>query len=181
VFSRNDDDREIRRRAKEAEKVVKDRQKEESRQTKQREAAQARFLESPIGQATVAFDEGAGFFQLEIDAAKVERRMLGAGDVSIRQRKFGAHTDVLSQIESVGWRLEHVSHVYVMTGQISRDKFLSSGQETGVMGHVVGYHLFRRCEENRDHSLGSASTSELAVNSDWMDVDAATAVDEDGS
>ena len=37
-----------------------------------------------------------------------------------------------------------------MTGQQSRDKFMSSGQNVAVAGTVIGYYLFRRCEANRE-------------------------------
>jgi hypothetical protein len=37
----------------------------------------------------------------------------------------------------------------VETGQQSRDKFMSSGQNVATSGATIGYYLFRRCEENR--------------------------------
>jgi hypothetical protein len=41
------------------------------------------------------------------------------------------------------------SFVFVETGQQSRDKFMSSGQNVAVSGTVVGYYLFKRAPENR--------------------------------
>jgi hypothetical protein len=38
---------------------------------------------------------------------------------------------------------------FVMTGQQSRDKFMSSGQNVAIAGTVMGYCLFKRCEGNR--------------------------------
>jgi hypothetical protein len=57
-----------------------------------------------------------------------------------------ATTDVLSQIEDVGWQLEHVGYVFQETGQQSRDKLLSSGQQVATYGKTVGHFLFRRVE-----------------------------------
>ena len=41
------------------------------------------------------------------------------------------------------------SFVFVETGQQSRDKLLSSGQNVSVAGSTIGYYLFRRSEENK--------------------------------
>jgi hypothetical protein len=41
------------------------------------------------------------------------------------------------------------SFVFVETGQQSRDKFMSSGQNVSVAGATIGYYLFRRSEENK--------------------------------
>jgi hypothetical protein len=37
--------------------------------------------------------------------------------------------------------------VYLETGQNSRNKFLSSGQQVVTTGQVIGIYLFRRDEE----------------------------------
>jgi hypothetical protein len=47
-----------------------------------------------------------------------------------------------------GWELVTAPFVFVETGQESRDKFLSSGQNVAIKGATVGYYLFRRAEQN---------------------------------
>ena len=36
-----------------------------------------------------------------------------------------------------------------MTGQQSREKFMSSGQNVSIAGTVLGYYVFKRCDANR--------------------------------
>jgi hypothetical protein len=62
---------------------------------------------------------------------------------SNRRQSF-SRTDVLGQIEEVGWHLEHASWLFVQTGMNSKDKVLSAGQWTNASGEVVGVYLFRR-------------------------------------
>jgi hypothetical protein len=114
-------------------------------------AAQAAWLDSPVGKAQAAYDADAGFFQIQLELSEVARTAWSSSyqGYSVRKKPKPGHADTLSEIEGVGWRLEHAGYVYVMTGQISRDKFLSSGQETGVMGKVEGVYLFRRDETRR--------------------------------
>ncbi len=72
--------------------------------------------------------------------------LVGYSGVPGVERKRAGHGDVLAQVEDVGWRLEHVGYVYVETGQVSRDKLLSSGQQVATLGKTVGHFLFRRTE-----------------------------------
>jgi hypothetical protein len=57
-------------------------------------------------------------------------------------------TAVLNAVCHEGWELVTGDFPFVMTGQQSRDKFLSSGQNVAVAGTVMGYYLFKRCESN---------------------------------
>jgi hypothetical protein len=59
----------------------------------------------------------------------------------------GAHADVLSFIESEGWRLEQAGYVFQQTGSVSRDKLLSTGQTASVTGDIWGIYVFRRRTE----------------------------------
>jgi hypothetical protein len=49
----------------------------------------------------------------------------------------------IEAIESEGWHLEHAGYVYRMTGSVSRDKLLSSGQQEAIHGEVLGIYIFR--------------------------------------
>lgn len=39
--------------------------------------------------------------------------------------------------------------MFIETGQSSRDKFMSSGQQVAVSGEVIGYYRFRRNGANK--------------------------------
>lgn len=112
--------------------------KEEQKQARLREA----WLASPVGLATTAKENGNGFFELELEIGSSSRA------VSFGSADFGSHkkqdfTGLLSQIEAVGWHLEHVGYYFMVTGETSRDKFLASGQNVAVNGKTMGVYLFR--------------------------------------
>lgn len=50
---------------------------------------------------------------------------------------------LLTEIELEGWELIHAGFAFHETGQVSRDKFLTSGQSTSTTGRTVGIYLFR--------------------------------------
>lgn len=121
------------------------------------QAELATYRASPVGRAEAAFADGAGFFQVDMPITEVSRKVLkqsytiaGTDEYKtgygVGRRQHAGQADTLSAIEAVGWRLEHAGYAYVMTGQISRDKLMSSGQEVGVMGTLTGIYLFRRDE-----------------------------------
>lgn len=58
------------------------------------------------------------------------------------------HSSILEAVEEHGWHLEHVNYVFRMTETVSRDKFLSSGQQEAVSGEVLGIYIFRMKTEN---------------------------------
>ena len=108
-----------------------------------------------LHRAETAWKQGNGFFQVELMMRSINQArkfMVGlsqmqGGKYNVRDTGTKSHTDILSQIESVGWRLEQMSHVWVVTGQQSRERIWSAGQDVGMMGELVGVYLFRRFEE----------------------------------
>jgi hypothetical protein len=64
-------------------------------------------------------------------------------------KSTGDPSEILNAVCRQVWDLVNGSFVFVEQGQQSRDKFLSSGQNVAIKGTTVGYHLFRRCAENR--------------------------------
>ena len=58
-------------------------------------------------------------------------------------------TDILGQIEEVGWHLEHVGYVFVETGEVARSKVMSSGLVSRTQGYVEGIYLFRRVPKSQ--------------------------------
>lgn len=117
----------------------------EQRAAEDQQRAEAAYWSSPVGQAQIAKQNGARFFEIEIPHSTVggyANAMWGSGTTH-RMTPHGGAPDLLGQIEQLGWRLEHASWVFVQTGQSSRDKIMSSGQSTAVTGEVVGVYLFR--------------------------------------
>lgn len=144
------DERVERERQKTDDRAGRERQKADQNAAKERAVAEEAFLRSPVGRATAARSEGAGFFHVELEMSEVGRSnldlLVGYSGAPGVERKRAGHGDVLAQVEDVGWRLEHVGYVYVETGQVSRDKLLSSGQQVATLGKTVGHFLFRRAE-----------------------------------
>lgn len=149
-------ERSERGRQKADDRAGRERRKADEKAGKERATAEEAFLKSPVGRATEARAEGAGFFHVELEMSEVGRSNLdllaGYGGAPGVDRKRAGHADVLAQVEDVGWRLEHVGYVYVETGQVSRDKLLSSGQQVATLGKTVGHFLFRRVECQVDNS-----------------------------
>ena len=145
-----DAERSERDRQKVDDRAGRERQKADEKAAKEKAVAEEAFLRSPVGRATAARAEGAGFLHVELEMSEIGRSNLdlvvGYGGAPGVDRKRAGHGDVLAQVEDVGWRLEHVGYVYVETGQVSRDKLMSSGQQVATLGRTVGHFLFRRTE-----------------------------------
>jgi hypothetical protein len=146
--------------------AAKERAREEKAARKaaeQREQARQDWLKSPAGLARAAYRHGDVLFQCPIVAMEQEAVIVALGGGSTFER---AH-DVSAQLNGVvreGWELTHMSHVFVVQEQQSRDKTLASGQDVAVKGRTVGYYVFRRCDTNR-----------TAADEPWVAVDADTA------
>lgn len=105
------------------------------------------FLASPVGQASTAKAQGQGFFEIQLQVGSSQRDSTIWGDnFALDNTKSQTHVGTLAAIERVGWRLEHVGHVFVVTSESSRDKFLSTGQQTAVSGNTIGIYLFRSAD-----------------------------------
>jgi len=129
-------------------KVAEETQRAAERAAKEQERARREFLASPIGQATTAKEQSQGFFevQLKVGSSQRDSTVWGTNNTNISQNKTETHAGTLAAIEAIGWRLEHVGHVFVVTSESSRDKLLSTGQQTAVSGDTIGIYLFRNTE-----------------------------------
>ncbi len=127
-----------------AEELEKAHRDEAARAKAERDA----FLSSPVGEAATAKEQGQGFFevQLKVGSSQRDSKVWGGNNFALSRVKTQSHAGVLAAIEGVGWRLEHVGHVFVLTGESSRDKFMASGQQTAVSGETVGIYLFRNTD-----------------------------------
>ena len=134
IFKKSEEDRQAELRKLEEENA--------KREAEKRHQA---WLQTPLGLATTAKEAGNGFFEIELEIGSSKR------NVSFGTSDFGSHkksdfTGLLSQIEDIGWKLEHVGYYFMITGETSRDKFLASGQHTAVNGKTMGVYLFRNSE-----------------------------------
>jgi hypothetical protein len=120
----------------------------DAKEAKQREeAAHKAWLATPLGMATSAKEAGNGFFEIELEIGS-SKRSVSFGSSDFGDHKKSDFTGLLSQIETVGWKLEHVGYYFMITGETSRDKFLASGQNTAVNGKTMGVYLFRNLKNS---------------------------------
>lgn len=105
-------------------------------------------LVSPVGMAAAAKEQGQGFFEIQLLVGSSQRdsTIFGGNNTSRTDMTTQNHAGTLAAIESVGWHLEHVGHVFVVTNESSRNKFLVSGQQTAVSGETIGIYLFRNSD-----------------------------------
>ena len=106
------------------------------------ECADQKEKESPAEQARAAKAAGASLFQVSLPLSRTVGHtvaMLGA----YASTKDTRHGSILDSVEAEGWKLEHAAYVYRVTGSVSRDKFLASGQQEAVSGEIVGIYIFR--------------------------------------
>src|SRR5439155_17295118 len=103
-----------------------------------------------------AYEAGAQVFQYETDVRStksvVRPILLGSsaiGKETLPSSLGRGPVDTLNAVCNEGWDLVSGSFVFVETGQVSRNKALSSGQQVATSGTVVGYYLFKRNEANK--------------------------------
>jgi hypothetical protein len=131
-------------------------QKAADREAKAREKLMRAFYSSPAGQARLSYVAGAQVFQYETDVkatkSVVRPIFLGSsamGKETLLSRIGRGPVDTLNAVCNEGWELVSGSFVFVETGQVSRSKALSSGQQVATSGTVIGYYLFRRNEASK--------------------------------
>jgi hypothetical protein len=107
-----------------------------------------RFLASPQGQARTAFGNDDALFQVDFPVM-TQRAEVVAMVGAFNSVKSNNATQTLNAIASEGWDLVSASFVFVVQGEESRDKFMSSGQNVAVKGETRGYYVFRRDESKK--------------------------------
>jgi len=135
-----------------ASRAAADQQRAQAAQSKQladqeraKAKAAAQFRASPVGQATSAKEQGQGFFEIQLHVGSSQRdsTIWGGNNTNLTRTNTASPAGTLAAIESVGWKLEHVGYVFMVTSESSRDKLLASGQQIAVSGQTVGIYLFR--------------------------------------
>jgi hypothetical protein len=99
---------------------------------------------APVGAAMLAKQEGQGYFELQLPAGASQRDPDSPADDGRTTGHAPRHAGTLAAIEAVGWRLEHVSYVYVpaTSAQASGD----GRADAAAPGQVVGVYLFRNSD-----------------------------------
>ena len=133
---------EAARKAEDAQRAATE--QEAARKAAEEEAARKRYLASPVGEAETARQRGAKFFQISLKESEIKGKSSDWNySQSTTTKKVNGATDVLGQIEELGWHLEHVGYVFVETGAVDRNKAFSGGTVTRTDGYVQGTYLFR--------------------------------------
>lgn len=125
---------------------------EEKAQKRANRAANA-YAASPTGRAEAAFERGDSFFEIQLDVdrdgpswsnllpAALSAVIPGKKNKGPEPRES---TDILGDIERVGWLLEHVGYVYAADVSSSGS---DDSHSIATSGRTVGIYLFRRRAE----------------------------------
>jgi hypothetical protein len=134
-------EREAGRREREAERARA--KAEASEQARQAEQARryAQYLRTPVGAAAAAKEAGQVFFEIQLEVGG--HTGSASWGMASGQRTAASSAAMLGEIERVGWRLEHASYFYMVTGETSTARTFASGEATVVQGTTVGVYLFR--------------------------------------
>jgi hypothetical protein len=138
------EERAAERREREAEEAREQAAEAERARAAEEQRQREAFLATPVGAATAAKKAGQAFFEVQLDVgAHVGSAGWGAAE--------GRHTTsssavTLGEIERLGWRLEHASYFFMMTGETSTARVFVSGEATAISGVTVGVYLFRNTE-----------------------------------
>jgi hypothetical protein len=110
--------------------------------------AAAQFLASPVGQATTANEQKQGFLEVQLTVGSSQRvaSFFNPTPAGSGENRTATHAGTLAAIESLGWHLEHVGYIFMITGESSSDRILGGGQNTAVSGETVGIYLFRNTD-----------------------------------
>jgi len=111
------------------------------------------FLETPAGRARAAFDDRDQVFQYAIDVMNqqaIVHSLASLAPTGVKTKTRSSDpTGVLNSVADEGWELVNGSFVFLETGETSRKQALSSKVQSATQGTVMGFYLFKRCEENR--------------------------------
>jgi hypothetical protein len=108
----------------------------------------AAFQASPVGQATTAKEQKQGFLEVQLTVGSSQRvsSFFNADPTGVGSNRIATHAGTLAAIEAIGWHLEHVGYIFMITGESSSDRILGTGQNTAVSGETVGIYLFRNSD-----------------------------------
>ena len=138
------EEREAERREREAEAARAEQARAEQARQQEEARRQAAWLATPVGAASAAKQEGHRFLELQLEVGG-HAGSAGFGTAT-GQRSTSSSAGTLSEIERLGWHLEHASYFFMVTGETSTARVFLSGEATAVSGVTVGVYLFRNTD-----------------------------------
>ena len=138
VFRKTEEEKAAEQARERAEEEARRRAAEAAEQQRQAEE----FARSPIGLATTARQQGEQLFQLLLPLAELDGGSSSFGSADNQLRSL-MQSNVLAEIEKVGWRLERADAVFAETGATSSSRVLSTGEGTVTRGTIYGLYIFR--------------------------------------
>jgi hypothetical protein len=129
----------------EEERAAREAEKAERARAKRLKDAEGSFWASPVGLARSAKAAGQRWFQVDMPLVDTNRTVGSVvfGDPIVKHRAGSGQGALITAIEDEGWELFQAGFVFHETGQVSRDKLLSSGQTVQTTGRTFGVYLFR--------------------------------------
>jgi hypothetical protein len=125
------------------EKAAREAQKEADRAERTRQREEEAFRRSPAGQARSSRERGDVLFQVSFDLEDVKALVVAMTD-AFTTRSARDVSEILNSIVAEGWDLHSFSTAFVNEGEVSRDRFMASGQQVAVRGRLVGTYVFTR-------------------------------------
>lgn len=104
------------------------------------------FWRSPAGQAVKAYQRGDEFFQVQLPHSAVRYDALPTAGLGSAADAGFTKSDVLGQIEEIGWHLVQAAWMYVVTSPVPGTP---APPRPDNAGEVLGIYLFRR--DQPDH------------------------------
>ncbi|MHC9046320.1 hypothetical protein ACYX8G_17175 [Microbacterium saperdae] len=87
---------------------------------------------------------GDALLHLQLDVSLLEGQTSSWGSSANAVSSSDTVGSFLSEVEGMGWRLEHTGYAFAETGATSSPRALSNTTGTVTRGQVVGYFTFRR-------------------------------------
>jgi hypothetical protein len=134
-------EREAERLRREAERARAQAARAEQVRAAEEQRRREAYLATPVGAATGAKEAGQPFFEIQLEVGG-HTGSAGFGSTEGR-RTTSSSASTLGEIEELGWRLEHASYFFMVTGETSTARVFMSGEATSVSGVTVGVYLFR--------------------------------------
>lgn len=131
------------RAAKEVERAKRQAEKQATAVAEQRAREAAAFAKTPAGKARAAKAAGMAIFQIDVPLSRTTGETVAMIGAYAHSTETVNYASIIQSIEGEGWRLEHAGYIYRVTGSVSRDKFMASGQQEAVSGEIVGIYIFR--------------------------------------
>jgi hypothetical protein len=139
------EEREAERQERQAEQARAEAARVEQARAAEEQRKRDAFMATPVGAATIAKEEGQPFFEVQLEVGgHTGSAWFGSAE---GRRTTASSAAVLGEIEKLGWRLEHASYYFMVTGETSTDRIFLSGEATAMSGVTIGAYLFRNSRD----------------------------------